>query len=130
MDIPVYFYRVLEPVISIGNHREVGRLTAMIYQSAGDNANTMRIPVYQPKLPSAEKLLPYLHKIDKNRWYSNHGMLHTHQHFAAARHDPLPHTTQIAPCLVALPTAIDLSHEAMERIVAALSEGRRHQKTD
>jgi dTDP-4-amino-4,6-dideoxygalactose transaminase len=27
-------------------------------------------------------------------------------------------------------TAIDLSHEAMERIVAALSEGRRHQKTD
>lgn len=30
---------------------------------------------------------------------------------------------------VALPTAIDLSHEAMERIVAALSDGR-HQKTD
>ena len=47
----------------------------MIYQSEGDNANTTRIPVYQPKLPSAEKLLPYLHEIDKNRWYSNHGML-------------------------------------------------------
>jgi len=28
----------------------------------------------RPKLPSVEKL-PYLREIDKNRWYSNRGML-------------------------------------------------------
>jgi len=66
--------------------------------------------------------------IEHRYWYGRG--LHTHQHFAAAPHDPLPHATQLAPCLVALPTAIDLSHEAMERIVAALSEGRRRQKID
>lgn len=33
------------------------------------------IPVCQPKLPSAEKIVPYLHKIDHNRWYTNFGPL-------------------------------------------------------
>ena len=33
------------------------------------------IPVLMPQLPSAAALLPYLQKIDLNRWYSNHGPL-------------------------------------------------------
>lgn len=34
-----------------------------------------RTPVFQPVLPRAEALLPYLHAIDENRWYTNHGPL-------------------------------------------------------
>lgn len=34
------------------------------------------IPVCLPKLPVAEKVLPYLQQIDNNRWYSNFGPLH------------------------------------------------------
>jgi dTDP-4-amino-4,6-dideoxygalactose transaminase len=34
-----------------------------------------RIPVYRSKLPSAERLLPYLKLIDRNRWYTNRGEL-------------------------------------------------------
>jgi hypothetical protein len=37
--------------------------------------STARIPAFRPKLPSVEKLIPYLLEIDKNRWYSNRGML-------------------------------------------------------
>jgi dTDP-4-amino-4,6-dideoxygalactose transaminase len=33
------------------------------------------IPIMKPKLPSADKLLPYLTRIDENRWYSNFGKL-------------------------------------------------------
>ena len=36
---------------------------------------TVRIPAYRPKLPCVDKLLPYLCEIDKNRWYSNRGIL-------------------------------------------------------
>jgi dTDP-4-amino-4,6-dideoxygalactose transaminase len=35
------------------------------------------IPVCLPRLPLAEKILPYLQKIDSNRWYSNFGPLHS-----------------------------------------------------
>jgi hypothetical protein len=37
--------------------------------------STARIPAYRPKLPCVEKLIPFLREIDKNRWYSNRGML-------------------------------------------------------
>lgn len=33
------------------------------------------IPVYRPRLPTADKLMPYLLNIDSNRWYSNRGPL-------------------------------------------------------
>lgn len=33
------------------------------------------IPIMRPLLPSAEKLLPYLKRIDESRWYSNGGPL-------------------------------------------------------
>lgn len=33
------------------------------------------IPVFRPRLPSADRLLPYLREIDAGRWYSNHGPL-------------------------------------------------------
>ncbi len=34
------------------------------------------IPVCLPRLPLAEKILPYLQQIDSNRWYSNFGPMH------------------------------------------------------
>ena len=34
-----------------------------------------RLPVFRPLLPSAEKLLPYLRRIDESRYYSNYGPL-------------------------------------------------------
>lgn len=33
------------------------------------------IPVLKPKLPTAEKILPYIEQIDANRWYGNFGPL-------------------------------------------------------
>lgn len=35
------------------------------------------IPLLKPKLPSAHDILPYLEKIDANRWYTNRGPLAT-----------------------------------------------------
>lgn len=35
------------------------------------------IPIMMPQLPTADKLLPYLQRIDKNHWYSNYGPLNT-----------------------------------------------------
>ena len=34
-----------------------------------------RIPLMMPSLPTADELLPYLRRIDANRWYSNFGPL-------------------------------------------------------
>src|SRR6516225_12252930 len=49
----------------------------MDYQLDLDNTESLnaRIPVYRPKLPCVEKLIPFLREIDKNRWYSNRGAL-------------------------------------------------------
>ena len=66
--------------------------------------------------------------IEHRYWYG-HG-LHTHKHFAEAARDPLPQTARIAHGLIGLPTAIDLSSEAIQRIVAALCEGSCGQKGD
>lgn len=33
------------------------------------------IPVFRPRLPTAEEVLPYLKRIDASRWYTNHGPL-------------------------------------------------------
>ncbi len=60
--------------------------------------------------------------IEHRYWYG-HG-LHTHKHFALAPRDPLPRTARIAHHLVGLPTAVDLPHDAMRRIIAAICEGR------
>jgi len=66
--------------------------------------------------------------IEHRYWYG-YG-LHTHRHFAAAERDPLPQTARVAHRLVGLPIAIDLSPDAMTRIVAAICEGRRDQKAE
>jgi dTDP-4-amino-4,6-dideoxygalactose transaminase len=39
----------------------------------GDERET--VPVLRPRLPTAERLLPYLRRIDLTRIYSNHGPL-------------------------------------------------------
>jgi dTDP-4-amino-4,6-dideoxygalactose transaminase len=64
--------------------------------------------------------------VEHRFWYGDG--LHTHRHFAAASRDPLPWTAHVARRLIGLPTAIDLSHEAMKRIVAAICDGCRYQK--
>jgi dTDP-4-amino-4,6-dideoxygalactose transaminase len=37
----------------------------------------MTVPVHRPRLPVAERLLPYLRRIDEARWYTNFGPLVT-----------------------------------------------------
>lgn len=44
--------------------------TAYAYKPADD-----RVPVLRPRLPDADRLLPYLHRIDAARIYTNHGPL-------------------------------------------------------
>jgi dTDP-4-amino-4,6-dideoxygalactose transaminase len=39
------------------------------------DAPGVSVPVCRPKLPEADRILPYLRAIDESRWYSNHGPL-------------------------------------------------------
>lgn len=34
--------------------------------------HTASVPVARPRLPPARAILPYLRRVDANRWYSNH----------------------------------------------------------
>ena len=50
------------------------------------------IPLMRPRLPDAERLLPYLREIDANRWYTNFGPLEQRLTARLAAHfgvDPL-----------------------------------------
>jgi dTDP-4-amino-4,6-dideoxygalactose transaminase len=60
--------------------------------------------------------------IDCRLWYG-YG-LHRQPYFRAAAHDPLPVTEALAPRLIGIPVAADLSDAAIERIVTALAESR------
>lgn len=51
------------------------------------------IPILQPKLPSAERLVPYLRKIDSSRIYSNYGPLAVSFEDRLAAHFDLPQGT-------------------------------------
>src|SRR6266478_4083507 len=44
-------------------------------KSTAAQVQTKTIPVLRPRLPPAERLLPYLGRIDATRVYSNHGPL-------------------------------------------------------
>lgn len=46
----------------------------------------IRFPVFKPLLPTADKLLPYIEKIDANRWYTNYGSLVLDFERGLARH--------------------------------------------
>jgi dTDP-4-amino-4,6-dideoxygalactose transaminase len=46
----------------------------------------VRFPVLRPLLPTADKLLPYLQRIDATRWYTNHGPLLREFEAGLARH--------------------------------------------
>ena len=48
--------------------------------------SAIAIPVCKPKLPSADRLLPYLREIDASRWYSNHGPLSQRFEMRLAEH--------------------------------------------
>ena len=53
------------------------------------------IPVARPRLPSADRILPYLQEIDSNGWYTNHGPLWLRFHTRLAQHWGLQ-TSQLA----------------------------------
>jgi len=70
-----------------------GRRLATGMPSAGWTApevQSERIPVLHPRLPAAESLLPYLHRIDATRRYSNHGPLVLEFERRMAEHLQLP----------------------------------------
>ena len=48
--------------------------------------DTLVIPVMRPRLPDADALLPYLRRIDANRWYSNFGPLGQELEIRLAEH--------------------------------------------
>lgn len=48
------------------------------------------LPVLRPLLPDADRLLPYLRRIDSTRWYSNHGPLVRELERRLADHMRLP----------------------------------------
>src|SRR5579859_6230368 len=49
-------------------------------------AGEQSVPVMRPLLPSADRLLPYLRRIDETRLYSNHGPLVLELERRLARH--------------------------------------------
>jgi dTDP-4-amino-4,6-dideoxygalactose transaminase len=70
-----------------------------------------RLPVARPWAPSAEALLPYLHRIDAARWYSNFGPLLTEFEERLAGRFAAP--THIATCANAT-QAITLTLKALD----------------
>lgn len=69
------------------------------------------IPVFKPRLPTCDKILPYLQRIDANRWYTNHGPLLVEFEHRLAKHFQTESarlitsanaTLAILQCLVAL----------------------------
>jgi len=59
--------------------------------------------------------------VDFRLWYGEG--VHTHRYFSEMPHDALPVTDQIAPRLMGLPLAVDLSRAAVRQVVAALVRG-------
>jgi dTDP-4-amino-4,6-dideoxygalactose transaminase len=78
---------------------------------APDPAVPHRLPVARPWAPPAEALLPYLHQIDANRWYSNFGPLLTR--FEQRLADRFAAPTAIATCINAT-QAITLTLRALD----------------
>jgi dTDP-4-amino-4,6-dideoxygalactose transaminase len=60
------------------------------------DSKSPRLPVARPWAPPAEALLPYLHEIDANRWYSNFGPLLTR--FEERLADRFAAPTAVATC--------------------------------
>lgn len=58
--------------------------------------------------------------VDTRLWYGKG--LHTQSCYAALPHDPLPVTDSLAPCLLGLPLAPDLTDAQIARVTAALAE--------
>jgi dTDP-4-amino-4,6-dideoxygalactose transaminase len=71
-------------------------------------------------LAEADQLQTRLHQhgVDTRLWYG--AGLHRQTYFADRPLDPLPVTEEIAPCVVGLPIAPDLSKPQIEHVVAAL----------
>jgi dTDP-4-amino-4,6-dideoxygalactose transaminase len=71
--------------------------------------HAMKIPLLIPSMPTAEELLPWLRKIDENRWYTNYGPLNTLLERELAARIPGPvgtHLTTVANCTLGLELAL------------------------
>lgn len=68
------------------------------------------IPIMRPLLPPAKALLPYLERIDANRWYSNHGPLvrELEERLGAVFGAPVVTVSSATSALVACLMALDL----------------------
>lgn len=61
-------------------------------RSAATVASTpSQIPVHRPLLPAADRLLPYLRRIDETRWYTNFGPLLAEFERRLGEHFDIPH---------------------------------------
>jgi len=58
--------------------------------SSGTKESGETVPVLRPQLPRADRLLPYLHRIDATRVYSNHGPLSLELERRLCQHFRLP----------------------------------------
>lgn len=73
------------------------------------NVNPEEIPLLVPDLPRAEELLPYLHRIDRSRWYSNFGQLVGELEAKLSRlagNERLPACATVANCSLGLELAL------------------------
>lgn len=69
----------------------------------------MNIPLLVPSMPSAQDLLPWLEKIDHNRWYTNYGPLNAQFERELARHIPCAGElalTTVSNCTLGLELAL------------------------
>ncbi|HTD32433.1 MAG TPA: DegT/DnrJ/EryC1/StrS family aminotransferase [Candidatus Elarobacter sp.] len=74
------------------------------------------VPVAKPKLPAADRLLPYLREIDASRTYTNHGPLSRRLEAALAEHTGAPSPEHV--CVAANATA------ALTAVLSALGAER------
>lgn len=73
------------------------------------DAPGVSVPVCRPKLPHADRILPYLRAIDESRWYSNHGPLSRRLEARLAEHCGAPdgeHVVLAANATAALTAAL------------------------
>ena len=64
--------------------------TAQLAEPAPDRPTDQRVPVLRPLLPTADRLQPYLRRIDTSRVYTNHGPLVCELERRLAEHFTLP----------------------------------------
>lgn len=87
-----------------------------------DVQTTFPIAVFRPKLPAADRILPYLRLIDGNRWYTNNGPLLARFEQALADHFAVTPDRVVAVANATAGLSVSLLASGSDR---AAAEGRR-----